>query len=264
MNDVTGEDSKTTKTIIVTSLVDIDIKEKNKFIRALERQEERVQECIDEIILILQEHIQKEILIQAVTQFENLQLSLITDKLRKNKNLTRNQIVTTFLAILDNLLALVYERLTPAHFSLLRYSLEGLSNGKSFSYNNMKRNQIHLIQEGYITKIRKLGYTLKLKDQYCQILSHMMSVFPEYNKRLNEIEIKGYDLIHSKAIPKLEVKKTATVIIGSLISSYFEKKDEKQRIWKYLEEIVDEDEKQIMRKVYRFNSNLKRTKGSYF
>jgi hypothetical protein len=256
MNDVTGEDIKSTKESIVTSLVDIEIEEKDKFNRALERQEERVQDCLDEINLILQEHVQQEILIQAVTQFENLQFSLITDKLKKNKNLTRNQIVTTFLAILDNLLSLIYEKLTPSHFDLIRYNMEGLSEGKSFSYNTMKKNQINLIQEGYIAKIRKLGYTLKLKDQYCQMLSHMMSVFPEYDEKLHDIEIKGYDLIHSKAIPKLDVKKTSVVIIGSLISTYFDKKNEKQRIWKYLEEIVDEDEKQIMRKVYRFKSNL--------
>ncbi|MHA2357254.1 MAG: hypothetical protein ACXABK_00610 [Candidatus Heimdallarchaeaceae archaeon] len=258
MNNVTGEDIKTTKENIVTSLVDIEIEEKNKFIRALERQEERVQECIDEIILILQEHVQKEILIQAVTQFENLQFSLITDKLKKNKNLTRNQIVTTFLAILDNLLSLIYEQLTPAHFELLRYSMEGLSEGKTFSYNTMKKYQINLIQEGYISKIRKLSYTLKLKDQYCQMLSHMMSIFPEYNEKLHDLEIEGYNLIHSKAIPKTDVKKSAVVVIGSLVSSYFEKKDEKQRIWRYLEDVIDEEEKQIMRKVYRFKSNLKK------
>lgn len=258
MSEVTREDFDDIKDNIISSLVNSDLKDKDRFISSLERQEERVQECIDEIINVLQDHIPKEILIQAITQFESIQLILITDKLNNNKHFTRNQITTFFLAILDNIFSLVYESITSYHFNLLRKNMQGLSNGKSFSYNNMKKTQIELIQSGYITKIRKIGYTLKLKDSYCQIISNLMSVYPQFRNQLSEIEIAGYDLIHSKAIPKLEVRKSAAVIVGSLLPVYFKKNDEKQQLWKYVEEVIDEDESQLKRKIYRFRSNLRK------
>jgi hypothetical protein len=122
----------------------------------------------------------------------------------------------------------------------------------------MKKTQIELIQAGYITKIRKIGYTLKLKDNYCQIISKMMSIYPQYKDKLSKVEVAGYDLIHSKAIPKLDVKKSAGVVIASLLPVYFKKKVEKQNLWKYVEEIVNEDEEKLKRKVYRFRSNLRK------
>ncbi|MHA1198948.1 MAG: hypothetical protein ACTSQF_06305, partial [Candidatus Heimdallarchaeaceae archaeon] len=169
MIEVIRGDNTNLKKELISSLIDVEISAKEKFLQSLDRQEERVQDCIDELVDILQEHIQREFLIQAVTQFENLQLLLIVKKLNKSKHFTRNQIVINFLAILDNQLASIYEKLTPSHLEVLRLNMEGLSSGKSFSYNIMKKVQIELIQKGYISKIRKLGYTLKLKDQYCQI-----------------------------------------------------------------------------------------------
>jgi len=220
--------------------------------------EERVQRCLDETINILQDHIPKEIIIQAVTQFESIQFLLISDRLNQNKHFTKNQIVTAFLAILDNVMSLIYENVTLSHFDLLRRNMRGLSNGKSFSYNNMKKKQIELIQADYITRIRKIGYTLKLKDNYCQIISKMMSIYPQHKEQLGKVEVAGYDLVHSKAIPKLEVKKSACVVIASLLPVYFKKKKEQQNLWKYVEEIVNEDEEQLKRKVYRFRSNLRK------
>ncbi|MCG3220094.1 MAG: hypothetical protein H7641_01835 [Candidatus Heimdallarchaeota archaeon] len=258
MSEVTRDDFDDIKDGIISSLVDSELIGQDRFICSLERMEERVQGYIDEIIIILQDHISKEILIQAVTQFESIQLLLITDKLNRNKHFTRNQIVTIFLAILDNVLSLIYENVTISHFELLRKNMKGLSNGKSFSYNNMKKIQIELIQSEYITKIRKIGYTLKLKDSYCQIISNMMSVYPQFKDQLSEVEVTGYDLIHSRAIPKLEVTKSAVVVIASLLPIYFKKKEEKQNIWKYIEEIIDEDEEQLKRKIYRFRSNLRK------
>ena len=85
-----------------------------------------------------------------------------------------------------------------------------------------------------------------------------MSVYPQYKNQLSEVEVAGYDLIHSRAIPKLEVTKSAVVVIASLLPIYFKKKEEKQNIWKYVEEIVDEDEEQLKRKIYRFRSNLRK------
>ncbi|MHA1200046.1 MAG: hypothetical protein ACTSQF_12015, partial [Candidatus Heimdallarchaeaceae archaeon] len=130
-----------------------------------------------------------------------------------------------------------------------------------FSYNIMKKVQIELIQKGYISKIRKLGYTLKLKDQYCQIINHMMSIYPQHLDKLSDMEIAGYDLVHSKAIPKLEVTKSAAVVVGSLLPTYFKKKEEQQIFWKYLESVTDEEEIKIKRKVYRFRTNLKKEDG---
>ena len=258
MSEVTREDFDDIKDTIISSLVDPEVKDKDRFINSLEKQEERVQECIDEIINVLQDHIPKEILIQAVTQFESIQLILITDKINSKKHFTRNQIATIFLAILDNILSLIYENISSLHFDLLRKNMQGLSDGKSFSYNNMKKIQIELIQSGCITKIRKIGYTLKLKDSYCQIISNMMSVYPQYKNQLSEIEITGYDLIHSKAIPKLEVNISAAVLIGSLLPVYFKKNEEKEILWRYVEEITNEDESQLKRKIYRFRSNLRK------
>ncbi|MCE7741893.1 MAG: hypothetical protein GOP50_05500 [Candidatus Heimdallarchaeota archaeon] len=258
MTEVIRGDNTNLKKELISSLIDVEIGAKEKFLQSLDRQEERVQDCIDEIVDILQEHIQREFLIQTVTQFENLQLLLIVKKLNKSKHFTRNQIVINFLAILDNLLASIYEKLTPSHFEVLRLNMEGLSSGKSFSYNIMKKVQIELIQKGYISKIRKLGYTLKLKDQYCQIINHMMSIYPQHLDKLSDMEIAGYGLVHSKSIPKLEVTKSAAVVIGSQIPTYFEKKEEQELFWKYLEGITDEDETKIKRKVYRFRTNLKK------
>jgi hypothetical protein len=155
-------------------------------------------------------------------------------------------------------MSLIYENIASFHFDLLRKNMNGLSKGRSFSYNNMKKTQIELIQSGYITKIRKIGYTLKLKDSYCQIISNMMSVYPQYMNQLCEIEIAGYNLIHSKAIPKLQVNKSAAVVIGSLLPIYFKKKEEKEKLWRYVEEITNEDESQLKRKIYRFRSNLRK------
>ena len=85
-----------------------------------------------------------------------------------------------------------------------------------------------------------------------------MSIYPQYLDKLSDMEIAGYDLVHSKVLPKLEVRKSAAVVIGSLISTYFKKKDEQQLFWKYLESITDEEETKIKRKVYRFKTNLKK------
>ena len=255
MSEVTRDYYDDIKEGIMSSLIDSGLKDQTSFISSMERMEERVQRCIDEIIIILQDHIPKEILIQAVTQFESIQLRLISDKLNHNKHFTRNQIVTFFLAILDNVLSLVYENVTFSHFEILRKNMQGLSKGKSFSYNNMKKTQIELIQSEYITKIRKIGYTLKLKDSYCQIISNMISAYPQYKNQLCEVEVVGYDLIHSKAIPKLEVKKSAGVVIASLLPIFFKKKEEKQSLRRYIEEIINEDEEQLKRKIYRFRSN---------
>ena len=262
MTEVIRGENNNLKKELISSLIDIEVNAKDKFLQSLDRQEERVQECIDELVEVLQEHVQREFLIQTVTQFENLQLLLIVKKLNSSKHFTRNQIVINFLAILDNLLASVYEKLTPDHFEILRENMDGLTSGRSFSYNLMKKKQIELIQKGYISKIRKLGYTLKLKDQYCQILNHMMSIYPQHLDKLSEMEIAGYELVHSKSVPKIEVNKSAAVVVGSLISKYFKKRDEQNLLWKYLEGITDEDETKIKRKVYRFKSNLKKEDSS--
>ena len=258
MTEVIRGDNNNLKKELISSLIDVEISTKDKFLQSLDRQEERVQDCIDELIDLLQEHVPREFLIQAVAQFENLQLLLIVKKLNESRHFTKNQIIINFLAILDNLLASVYEKLTPSHFETLRENMEGLSSGRSFSYNEMKKVQIELIQKRYIAKIRKLGYTLKLKDQYCQIINHMMSVYPQHLDKLSDMEIVGYDLVHSKAIPKLEVTKSAAVVIGALISTYFKKKEEQNLFWKYLEGITDEEETKIKRKVYRFRTKLKK------
>jgi len=254
---IKGENNKLKKELI-SSLIDIEVGAKEKFLQSLDRQEEKVQDCIDELVDVLQEHVQREFLVQAVVQFENLQLLLIVKKLNASKHFTRNQIVINFLAILDNLLASVHEKLIPDLFETLRVNMDGLSTGKSFCYNTMKKKQMELIQRGYISKIRKMSYTLKLKDQYCQMMNHMISIYPQYSKKLSDMEIVGYKLVHSKAVPKLEVRKSAAVIAGSLISSYFKKKEEQELFWKYLESITDEDEMKIKRKVYRFKTNFKR------
>jgi len=258
MTEVIRGENNNLKKELISSLIDIEVGAKEKFLQSLDRQEERVQECIDEIIDVLQEHIKREHLIQAVAQFENLQLLLIVKKINKSKHFTRNQIVINFLAILDNLLASVYEQITPNHFDILRENMDSLSSGRSFSYNGMKKKQIEFIQNGYISRIRKLGYTLKLKDQYCRIISHMMSIYPQHLEKLSDMEIAGYELVHAKSVPKLEVIKSAAVVVGTLISRYFEKKEEQKKLWKYLESITDEEETKIRRRVYRFTSNLKK------
>jgi hypothetical protein len=257
MVDVIREENKTLKKDLISSLINVQVNVKEKFLKALERQEERVQRCIDEINSILQDHIPQEFLIQAVTQFENLQLLLIVNRINENKHFTRNQIAIYFLAILDNLLALIHERLSQNHFEIMKDNMEGLSIGKSFSYNEMKKKQIELIQKGYILKIRKLGYTLKLKDTYCQTVNHMISVYPQHKEKLQVMEIEGYGLVHSKSVPKIDVLKSAAVVIGSQISTYFTKKEEKNLFWNYLEKITEEGEEKIKRKVNRFKANLR-------
>ena len=92
----------------------------------------------------------------------------------------------------------------------------------------------------------------------------MASVYPQYKEKINEMEIAGYELVHSKSIPKIETTKSAAVIIGTLISSYFSKNEEKSLFWKYLEEITDEKEAKIKKKVYRFKSNLKKDNETNF
>ena len=258
MTEVIRGDKKELKKDLISSLIDVKTDTKEKFLQSLEKQEEKVQGCLDEMIEILQEHIPRDFLIQAVTQFENLQLLLIVRKLNNNKHFTKNQIAVNFLAILDNLLASTYDKLSQFHFEALRENMQGLSTGKSFSYNEMKKIQIELIQKGYISKIRKIGYTLRLKDQYCKIINHMMSVYPKHFEKLSAMEIKGYDLVHSKSIPKLEITQSAAVVLGSLINEYFKKKDEQTLLWKYLENITNEEEEKIKRKVYRFKANLKK------
>ena len=258
MTEVIRGDNKELKKDLISSLIDVEIDTKEKFLQSLEKREEKVQTCLDEMIDTLQEHIPREFLIQAITQFENLQLLLIVKKLNDSKHFTRNQIAVNFLAILDNILASTYDKLSQFHFEILRENLQGLSSGKSFSYNEMKKIQIELIQRGYISKIRKLGYTLRLKDQYCKIINHMMSVYPQHFEKLSAMEIKGYDLVHSKSIPKIEVTQSAAVVVGSLINDYFKKKDDQILLWKYLEGITDEEEEKIRRKVYRFKANLKK------
>lgn len=229
----------------------------SKYQQTLEKQEERIQRSIDETMVVLRDHIPIEVIIQAVAQFESIQLRLVTDKLRQNKFFTRKQIVLYFLAILDNLFGLLYEKLTQTHFDLLRLSVTGLSNGKSFSYSNMKKIQMKLIQEGYIIKVKSLCYTLKLKDKFCQIVSHIFGLYPEFTEKLRGIEIAGYSLIHTKSIPKLESTKAAAVVLGLLVPYCFEEKKSRDLIWCFLEKITGENKKQIMRKVYRFKTKLK-------
>ncbi len=262
MVDVIREENKTLKKDLISSLINVQVNVKEKFLKSLERQEERVQRCIDEINSILQDHVPQEFLIQAVTQFENLQLLLIVNRINENKRFTRNQIVIYFLAILDNLLALIHEKLSQNHFEIIKNNMEGLSTGRSFSYNEMKKKQIELIQKGYILKIRKLAYTLKLKDTYCQTVNHMISVYPQHKEKLQTMEIEGYSLVHSKSVPKMDVIKSAAVVIGSQIPNYFTKKEEKDLIWNYLEKITEEGEEKIKRKVNRFKSNL-RNEGDF-
>ena len=145
MTEVIRGDNKELKKDLISSLIDVEIDTKEKFLQSLEKQEEKVQTCLDEMIGALQEHIPREFLIQATTQFENLQLLLIVKKLNDSKHFTRNQIAVNFLAILDNLLASTYDKLSQFHFEILRENLQGLSSGKSFSYNEMKKIQIELI-----------------------------------------------------------------------------------------------------------------------
>ncbi|MBY8999813.1 MAG: hypothetical protein KGD64_02765 [Candidatus Heimdallarchaeota archaeon] len=257
MVDAIREENKILKKDLISSLINVQVDTKEKFLKSLERQEERVQECLDEIISILLDHIKQEFLVQAVTQFENLQLLLIVNRINDNKHFTRNQITTHFLAILDNLLASIHEKLAQTHFEILKNNMEGLSTGKSFSYNEMKKRQIELIRKGYISKIRKLGYTLKLKDTYCQTVNHMISIYPQHKDKLQTMEIEGYGLVHSKSVPKIDVKKSTAVVIGSQIPNYFSKKEERSLMWNFLEDITDEDEEKLKRKVYRFNTNLR-------
>ncbi|MEE9411121.1 MAG: hypothetical protein V3V41_09360 [Candidatus Heimdallarchaeota archaeon] len=258
MADVVRGDNKELQKDLISSLIDVEIGSKEKFLQKLEKTEEKVQESIDEIIDILHDHIPKEFLIQSVTLFENLQLLLIVKRINRNKHFTRNQIAINFLAILDNLLASIFEQLSQVHFDLLKHNMQGFSSGKSFSYNEMKKKQMELIQRGYITKIRKLGYTLKLKDKYCHIVNHMATIYPQHSDKIYEMEIAGYELVHSKSIPKIDTTKSAAVIIGTLISSYFTRKEVESQIWKYLVEITNEEEEKIKKKVYRFKSNLKK------
>ena len=257
MVDVIREENKKLKTDLISSLINVQVNVKEKFLKSLERQEERVQGCIDEINSILQDHIPQEFLIQTVTQFENLQLLLIVNRINENKHFTRNQIAIYFLAILDNLLALIHEKLSQNQHAIIQNNMEGLSTGKSFSYNEMKKKQIELIQKGYISKIKKIAYTLKLKDTYCQTVNHMISVYPQHKDKLQDMEIEGYGLVHSKSVPKMDVIKSTAVVIGSQIPSYFTKEEEKDLIWNYLEEITEEDEEKIKRKVNRFKTNLR-------
>ena len=143
MTEVIRGDTKELKKDLISSLIDVEIDSKEKFLRSLEKQEEKVQICIDEMIEVLQEHVPREFLIQAVTQFENLQLLLIVKKLNNSKHFTRNQITVNFLAILDNLLASAYDKLSQSHFNILRENMQGLSGGKSFSYNEMKKFRLN-------------------------------------------------------------------------------------------------------------------------
>ncbi|MHA1345757.1 MAG: hypothetical protein ACTSO3_05140 [Candidatus Heimdallarchaeaceae archaeon] len=256
------EDNKTLKKDLISSLISVQANVKEKFLKSLERQEERVQGCLDEINEILQDHIPQEFLVQTITQFENLQLLLIVNRINENKHFTRNQIAIYFLAILDNLLALIHEKLSQNHFEIMKNNMEGLSIGKSFSYNEMKKRQIELIQKGYISKIRKLGYTLKLKDTYCQTVNHMISVYPQHKEKLQTMEIEGYGLVHSKSVPKMDVLKSAAVVIGSQIPDYFTKEEDTKLIWAYLEEITREDEEKIKRKISRFKTNLRNESNS--
>ncbi|MHA1829818.1 MAG: hypothetical protein ACTSX6_14350 [Candidatus Heimdallarchaeaceae archaeon] len=258
MADIVREENRVLKRDLISSLIEVDAKMKEKFLKNVEKLEERVQECIDEILFTLQDSIPKDLLIQAVVQFENLQLLLIVNRINENKHFTKNQIAIYFLAIVDNLLASKYEKLSTTHFKILRENIQGLSSGKSFSYNYMKKMQIELIQRGYISKIRNLTYTLKLKDKFCQIMNHMSNFYPQYKPELIRMETEGYSLIHSKATPKLDVTTSAAVVIGALTSRYFKKKEEREQIWKYLEEITNKEEKTLKRKVYRFNSNLRK------
>lgn len=258
MSDVARDEIDELRDSITSSLVDIGTEKKEKLLLSLERQEVRVQECIDEMLVVLSDHIPQEILIQAVTQFESIQLRMITNRIKENKHFTKNQIAIVFLAILDNLLALIYDKIIPEYFSILRHNIQGMSNGKSFCYNTMKKTQIELFQDGYVSRIKKLGFTLLLKDRFCQILSNMITIYPQYIDELHELEIHGYNLIHSKSIPKIDVTKSAAVVVGSLIKTYFTKKDDQEKLWKYVEEITDEDYNQFRRKIYRFRSNLKK------
>ncbi|MFW9851814.1 MAG: hypothetical protein ACFFDS_02640 [Candidatus Thorarchaeota archaeon] len=258
MSDVARDEIDEIRDSIASSLVDIEKNKNEKILLSLERQEVRVQECIDELLVILSDHIPQEILIQAVTQFESIQLRMITNRLKENKHFTKNQIAMVFLAILDNLLALIYEKITPEYFSILRHNIQGMGNGKSFSYNTMKKIQIELFQDGYISRIKKLSYTLQLKDRFCKVLSNMMSIYPQYIDKLHELEIRGYNLIHTKSILKIDVTRSAAVVVGSLIKTYFSKKDDQEILQKYVEDITDEDYSQFRRKIYRFKYNLKK------
>ncbi|MHA1259785.1 MAG: hypothetical protein ACTSRO_09155 [Candidatus Heimdallarchaeaceae archaeon] len=241
MVDIVREENRVLKRDLISSLIEVDAKMKEKFLKNVEKLEERVQGCIDEILFTLQDSIPKDV-----------------NRINENKHLTKNQIAIYFLAILDNLLASKYEKLSATHFKILRENIQGLSSGKSFSYNYMKKMQIELIQKGYISKIRNLTYTLKLKDKFCQIMNHMSNFYPQYKPELIRMESEGYSLVHSKATPKLDVTTSAAVVIGALTSKYFKKKEERKQIWKYLEEITNKEEKTLKRKVYRFNSNLRK------
>lgn len=90
MSDVIGGDNRELKKDLISSLIDVEIDSKEKFLQSLERQEERVQNCIDETIDVLQNHITREFLVQSVAFFENLQLLLIVKKLNQQKHFTRN------------------------------------------------------------------------------------------------------------------------------------------------------------------------------
>lgn len=257
MVDITGEELEERREGLAHPLIDHRKQLYSKYQQTLEKQEERFQVCIDEMLVILRDHIPVEILVQAVAQLESIQLRLVTDKLSENKFFTKNQIVVYFLAILDNLLGLVYEKLTQTHFNLLRLNVTGLNYGKTFSYPHMKKIQMKLIQEGYIMRVRSLCYTLKLKDKFCQIVSHIFGLYPKFTEKLREIEITGYSLIHTKSIPKLEPTKAAAVVLGLLVQCYFKEKKNQDLIWCFLEEITRENKKQMMRKVYRFKAKLK-------
>ena len=257
MVDIAEEELEERREDLVLPIVSHRKHHYSKYQQTLEKQEERIQKCIDETMVVLRDHIPIEVIIQAVAQFESIQLRLVTDKLRQNKFFTRKQIVLYFLAILDNLFGLLYEKLTQTHFDLLRLSVTELSNSKSFSYSNMKKIQMKLIQEGYIIKVKSLCYTLKLKDKFCQIVSHIFGLYPEFTEKLRGIEIVGYSLIHTKSIPKLESTKAAAVVLGLLVPYCFEEKKSRDLIWCFLEKITGENKKQIMRKVYRFKTKLK-------
>jgi tryptophan synthase alpha subunit len=85
----------------------------------------------------------------------------------------------------------------------------------------------------------------------------MISVYPQHKEKLQVMEIEGYGLVHSKSVPKIDVLKSAAVVIGSQISTYFTKKEEKNLFWNYLEKITEEGEEKIKRKVNRFKANLR-------
>ncbi|MHA1303888.1 MAG: hypothetical protein ACTSQE_12845 [Candidatus Heimdallarchaeaceae archaeon] len=215
----------------------------------------RVSKFTDRIITKLEDEISLTTLLESKRQFLNL-LPILIGKEPERKYFTKNNIATAYLAVLNNQLKKENGQITSVLIKKIE-SLEGITKGKSFTYTKVLELEYWLVKKGFLEKRTKEAYSEKVKDLSLKILEELRDAFPIIEAKSTNIVQNMNILLSKRYIPRLKIESAASVLITTLITYSFSASD-KKRIINWLKKKHYTSDVDILKRVYRYRSRIKK------